>query len=224
VLSNVVSTIIALFLEYGYFGVFFGVMLENAGLPVPGETILLAAGFGASQGHFSVPIVMLVAAVGAVLGDNAGYAVGRRAGRATLERYGRYVFMTPKRLKVFDAFFAKHGDKTILVARFVTGLRVFAALLAGAAHMPWRRFFVFNLTGAVIWSVAITLVGYFFGHSLELIEKWVGRTGGILLAAIVVGGVVVFMRKRRRDSEARLEALANAARGDAPEVARSARN
>src|SRR5258705_10122765 len=95
-ITRMLSTLLSYFARYGFFVVFFGVMLENAGVPVPGETILLAAGFFAAQGHFHLWTVIVVAAVGAMLGDNAGYAVGHRVGRAALERYGRYILLTRK--------------------------------------------------------------------------------------------------------------------------------
>jgi membrane protein DedA with SNARE-associated domain len=147
---DILQTLLDLFAEYGYWVVFFGVMLENAGLPVPGETILLAAGFASALGVFHLPLVMLIAAAGAVIGDNVGYWVGHHYGRAVFEKFGRFVFLTPARLARMDAFFAKHGSKTIFVARFITGLRVFAALFAGATRMPWRTFFLYNVSGAVV--------------------------------------------------------------------------
>lgn len=186
------------FAQYGYLVVFFGVMLENAGVPVPGETILLAAGFFAADHHFNLAFVMAVACVGAVLGDNAGYLIGHRVGRATLLRYGRYGGLTPKRLAMFEGFFESHGDKTILVARFITGLRVFAALLAGAAGMRWRTFAIYNFLGAVLWSITIALAGYFFGHSWHLLERWIGGIGAGALAAVVVVCVAILLIRRRR--------------------------
>jgi len=200
------TTLLSYFQQYGYWVVFVGVMLENAGVPIPGETILLAAGFFAALGHFHLGIVMAVACIGAVLGDNAGYFIGSKLGRAALLRYGRYAGLTPKRLGMFESFFERHGDKTILVARFITGLRVFAALLAGAAHMRWPRFALYNFLGAVLWSIAITLLGYFFGHSWHLLERWVGGIGAAALAAVIVAGVVIFLvRRRRRASQAAVE-------------------
>jgi len=206
------DTLLSYFQQYGYWVVFFGVMLENAGVPVPGETILLAAGFFAALGHFNIAMVMAIACLGAVLGDNAGYFIGRKLGRATLLRYGRYVGLTPKRLAMFETFFERHGNKTILVARFITGLRVFAALLAGAARMQWRTFALYNFLGAVLWSIAITLAGYFFGHSWDLLKEWIGALGAGALAAIVVIGLVfLFIRKRRRlVAEAEAEAASQA--------------
>lgn len=202
------DALLSYFQQYGYWVVFFGVMLENAGVPVPGETILLAAGFFAATGHFNLALVMAVACIGAVLGDNAGYFIGRKLGRATLLRIGRFVGLTPKRLVMFEVFFEKHGDKTILVARFITGLRVFAALLAGAARMQWRTFALFNFLGAVLWSIAITLAGYFFGQSWHLLERWIGGIGAGLLAAIIVTALVILYIKRRRRLAAKAAAEA----------------
>jgi membrane protein DedA with SNARE-associated domain len=192
----VLDTLFVYFARYGYFVVFFGVMLENAGVPVPGETILLAAGFFAAQGHFHLWMVIVVAAFGAMLGDNAGYAIGRRVGRAALERYGRYLFLTLKRLRKLDEFFARHGDKTILFARFVTGLRVFAALFAGAARMPWLTFVAYNMAGAILWAVAIALLGFFFGQSWELLHRWLGRAGLIVGLAVLLVVLLAYVWRR----------------------------
>src|SRR5207244_10335131 len=162
-LHNSLQLIEHYMLVYGYWAVFFGVMLENAGLLVPGETILLVGGFFAASrpDQFNVFRVMITAATGAVIGDNIGFAIGHHYGRGFLLRIGRFFFMTPKRLEHMENYFERHGNKTILVARFITGLRVFAALLAGASRkMPWRVFVVYNMAGAVLWSVVITTLGY----------------------------------------------------------------
>jgi len=188
-------------LAYGYWAVFFGVMLENAGVPVPGETILLIAGYFASTGKFHLGLVMLIAATGAVIGDNIGFAIGHHYGRNVLLRVGRFFFLTPKRFAHMENYFERHGNKTILVARFITGLRVFAALLAGASRMPWRVFIVFNVAGAVLWSVVITTLGYLFGQSLPLLIKWVGRSGTILLISAIVIGIVVWRVRKYRKSK-----------------------
>ena len=188
-------------LAYGYWTVFFGVMLENAGLLIPGETILLVAGYFAASrpDQFNVIRVMLTAAGGAVIGDNIGFWIGHHFGRSFLLKVGRFVFLTPKRLEHMENYFESHGNKTILVARFITGLRVFAALLAGASRkMPWRVFLFYNMAGAILWSIVITLLGYLFGQSLPLLVKWVGRSGTILLVAAIVIGLVVWRLRRHR--------------------------
>jgi len=198
-LHNSLKLIEQYMLAYGYWAVFFGVMLENAGLPVPGETILLIAGYFASTGQFHLPLVMLIAATGAVVGDNIGFAVGHHFGRGFLLRVGRFFFLTPKRVEHMENYFKRHGNKTILVARFITGLRVFAALLAGASRkMPWRVFVLYNMAGAVLWSVVITTLCCLFGASLPILVKWVGRSGTILLIAAIVIGVIVWRVRRHR--------------------------
>jgi membrane protein DedA with SNARE-associated domain len=199
-LHNSLQLIEQYMLAYGYWAVFFGVMMENAGVPLPGETILLIAGYFASTGKFHLGLVMLVAATGAVIGDNIGFAIGHHFGRDVLLKVGRFFFLTPKRFAYMENYFERHGNKTILVARFITGLRVFAALLAGASRkMPWRVFFAYNVAGALLWSVVITTLGYLFGQSLPLLIKWVGRSGTILLAAVLVIAVVVWrVRKHRK--------------------------
>jgi membrane protein DedA with SNARE-associated domain len=202
-LHNSLQLIEQYMLAYGYWAVFFGVMLENAGLPIPGETILLVGGYFAASrpDQFNLIRVMLTAATGAVIGDNIGFAIGHHYGRGFLLRIGRFFFLTPKRFEHMENFFVKHGNKTILVARFITGLRVFAALLAGASRkMPWRVFLAYNLAGAILWAVVITLLGYLFGQSLPLLVKWVGRTGTILLVAAIVIGIIAWRIQRHRKS------------------------
>jgi membrane protein DedA with SNARE-associated domain len=197
-LHNSLQLIVQYMNQYGYWAVFFGVMLENAGLPVPGETILLVAGFLCSEHHLNLGLVMLVAATGAVIGDNIGFAIGHHYGRGILLRFGRFIFLTPARLDHMTNYFASHGNKTILVARFIAGLRVFAAILAGASHMPWRIFVVYNIAGAVLWSVVITTLGFVFGHSLPLLVRWVGWSGTILLIVAVIIGIVAWRVRAHR--------------------------
>jgi membrane protein DedA with SNARE-associated domain len=200
-LHNSLQLIEHYMLVYGYWAVFFGVMLENAGIPVPGETILLIAGYFAATGEFHLALVMLIAATGAIIGDNIGFAIGHHYGRGILLRFGRFLFLTEKRVKHMEEYFRSHGNKTILVARFITGLRVFAALLAGASKMPWRVFFVYNVAGAVLWSVAITTLGYLSGQSLPLLVKWVGRSGTILLIAAIVAGIIIWRVRKYQKSK-----------------------
>jgi membrane protein DedA with SNARE-associated domain len=187
-----------LFARYGYFVIFFGVLLENAGVPVPGETILLAGAALARFGHLSLPRVIAIAIAGAVLGDNVGFFIGRRGGRRLLERYGRRLGLTKARLDQFDAFFARHGDKTVFIARFVTGLRVVGAVLAGASRLPWGRFLVFNAAGALAWATTFGAVGYALGYSWETIERWIGHLGLVLLVVIGIVVVLAVARSRRR--------------------------
>jgi membrane-associated protein len=187
-----------LFARYGYFVVFFGVLLENAGVPVPGETILLAGAALARFGHLSLLWVISIAIAGAVLGDNVGFLIGRRGGRRLLERHGGMLGLTKARLDQFDAFFARHGAKTVFIARFVTGLRVVGAVLAGASTLEWGRFIVFNAAGALAWATTFGAVGYALGYSWETLERWIGHLGLVLLVVLGIVVVLAVGRSRRR--------------------------
>ncbi len=176
---------------------FAGVFLENAGLPVPGETALLAGAALARFGRLSLVWVIVTAAGGALLGDNLGFLIGRRGGRALVERYGVTFGLTRTRLGQFDGFFDRHGAKAVFIARFVTGLRVFGALLAGASGLSWRRFLIYNASGAVAWATTFGGVGYSLAYSWQTLERWIRRGGLALLAAMAILGAGAVLRARR---------------------------
>ena len=192
--------IVDLFARYGYAVVFFGVFLENTGLPVPGETSLLAGAAMAKFGHLSLPWVIVTAICGAILGDNLGFLIGRYGGRTLAERYGPTIGLSAKRLALFDRFFETHGAKTVFVARFITGLRVFGAVLAGASGLSWSTFLFYNATGAVVWSTTIAAAGYSLAYSWDTLERWIGRSGLIALVAVVGIGVIVWLRQRKHEA------------------------
>lgn len=191
---------------YGYPVLFLGVMLENAGIPVPGETAVLVAGFLASPAggdHFDLPLVVGIAFLAAVIGDNIGYWLGRRLARPYLVQGRRFLVLTPRTLDIAEDYFRRFGVWTIFFARFITGVRVFGALAAGTAEMHWPRFLAANAAGAIAWSATMSLIGYYFGRSLPLIEQWLGNIGIALL-----GGFVVLLfaahfwhRRRRRATQ-----------------------
>jgi len=133
-----------------------------------------------------------------VVGDNIGFLIGRRGGRVLIERHGGRLGLTSARLAQFDAFFTKHGAKTVFIARFVTGLRVVAAVLAGASTMSWNTFLLFNATGAVAWASTFGAVGYLLGYSWETIERWIGDLGLAFLIVLAVAAVVAIVRSRRQ--------------------------
>lgn len=189
--------LLALFSQYGYAVIAIAVLLENAGVPAPGHTALLAGGFLAHMHQLSLPWVVAIGTVAAIAGDNLGYWIGRRGGRPLLRRHGRLLRLTPARLARIDAFFVEHGAKTVFVARFVTGLQTVAALFAGASEMPWRRFLAFNVLGAIAWAIAYAALGYVFGHSWELLEHVVGRAGVVILALGAVAAFAMWSLRRR---------------------------
>jgi undecaprenyl-diphosphatase len=181
--------VLSLIEHYGYLVVFFGVMLESTGVPLPGETILLASGLLAQQGHIDVGDAIVFGSLGAVVGDQIGYWVGREGGRPFVLKWGRYVRITPDRLERAERFFERHGGKAVFLARFFAGLRVFGALVAGISRMRWGIFVVYNALGGAVWATAAVLVGYLVGGSLNLVERWLGRATLVLAAllAVVVG-------------------------------------
>lgn len=182
---SAIDGILSLLAQYGYLIVFFGVMAESAGVPLPGETILIAAGVLAQRSGLDLGDAILFGILGAVVGDQIGYWAGRRGGRPFVLRWGRYLFITPERLRGAEDFFSRHGGKAVFVARFVAGLRVFGALVAGISHMRWRTFLLYNALGGMIWATAAVLAGYFLGGSLGLVEQWLGQAT-LLLAAVLV--------------------------------------
>lgn len=190
------ATLLLLFAQYGYLLIFGAVLLENAGVPSPGHTVMLAGGALAQQGHLWLPLVIATGAIAAIFGDNIGYMIGRRGGRALLERYGHRFFVTSETIDKAEHFFEQHGPKAVFLARFVTGLQTVGALLAGASRMHWRTFFRWNLLGAVTWATTYALLGYLFGASWQAMERWVGHAG-LFLAALVAIGAGVLARRHR---------------------------
>ena len=190
--------LVDLFARYGYAVVFAGVFLENTGLPVPGETALLAGAALAHFGRLSLSRVVLTAIAAAILGDNLGFFIGRRGGRWLLERHGGRLGLTSARLADFDRFFDRHGAKTVFAARFITGLRVVGAVLAGASGLRWPTFLFYNATGAVVWCSAVAAAGYTLANSWDTLERWIGRTGVVGLALVVVLFFVVRARARAK--------------------------
>ncbi|MDQ3911191.1 MAG: bifunctional DedA family/phosphatase PAP2 family protein, partial [Actinomycetota bacterium] len=178
--------LLSLIEQYGYVVVFFGVLLESTGVPLPGETILLASGFLAQRGHIDVGDAIVFGILGAVVGDQLGYWVGREGGRSFVLRWGRYTRITPERLARAEAFFERHGGKAVFFARFFAGLRVFGALVAGMSRMRWRTFVFYNLLGGSVWATAVVLVGYLAGGSLGLVERWLGRATLVLAGMLAV--------------------------------------
>ena len=177
--------------RYGYLVVFFGVMLESAGVPLPGETVLIAAGALVHRGVLGLGETLLFGILGAVVGDQIGYWVGRFGGRPFVLRWGKYAFVTPERLGRAEGFFARHGGRAVFLARFIAGLRVFGALVAGISRMPWGKFALYNVLGGTAWATAAVSLGYFLWASIGLVDHWVGRFSLLLVAVLVL---VVILR------------------------------
>jgi membrane protein DedA with SNARE-associated domain len=181
--------------RFGYLAVVGVVLIEDFGVPVPGETILILGAVYAGTGRLNIVLVALLGFCGAVLGDNIGFAIGHFGGRRLVERYGRYIFLTPERLDKTTAFFERHGGKIITIARFVEGLRQANGIIAGISGMHWARFLLFNVIGAALWVAVWTSVGYFSGSHINTIYNDATRYDTYL--AIVVGALLLAFIARR---------------------------
>lgn len=190
--------------SYGYLAVAAFVMVESAGIPFPGETMLLLASVYAGSSHnLAIGLVIAAAAVGAIAGDNLGFLAGHEGGFRLVRRYGRYVRLTDRRLKLGQYLFLKHGAKVVFFGRFVGVLRTWSAFLAGTNRMPWRRFLLANGAGGIIWASGYGLLGYFVGSAVHRLSSTLALSFGIA-GALSIAGVIIFMRK----NEARLEEVA----------------
>jgi membrane protein DedA with SNARE-associated domain len=184
--------------DYGYWAVAVALLLENAGLPVPGETVLLLASFLAYSKHeLQLPWIIFVGAVAATFGDNVGYAIGHFGGRPLLERYRNIFRVSDATLQRGENLFRRYGAFTVFFARFVFGVRVIAGPLAGVLRMHWRKFAIFNLLGAALWVTAISFAGFFFGsrwnHLMHLMKRF-----DLLLAGAFIAVIVVLWWRNRR--------------------------
>jgi membrane protein DedA with SNARE-associated domain len=192
------TTIQHLIQDYGLWIVFIVVMSESMGVPLPGETTLVAAGIyaGSTQG-IDPYLLVAVAAAAAVLGDNIGYVLGRTIGLRLLLRYGRYVNLTEARLKLGRYLFLRHGGKIVFIGRFVALLRVLTAVLAGVDQMPWPRFLLFNACGGICWAVVFGFGAYLFGEKVRSVSGPIA----IAIVSIAVTFVLVGVLYLRRNEE-----------------------
>lgn len=189
---------------YGYWAVLVFVSIESIGIPFPGETMLIAAAIFAGKTHqLLIPFVIAAAAAGAIIGDNIGFFIGRQGGYRLLHRYGRYIRLDERKLKLGQYLFRKHGGKVVFFGRFVAVLRAFAAFLAGTNRMTWRRFLIFNALGGIVWATIYGLGGYYLGKNIDRFTGPIG-TVTIILAVIGIIASLIFVRfnERRLEDEA----------------------
>jgi membrane protein DedA with SNARE-associated domain len=205
-----VSDLLDLYTAYGYWVLGIAIMLENCGIPLPGETALLAAGYLSSPAggsRFRLWSVIGVAFAAAVIGDNVGYWLGRRFARPRLTAGRRFLLLTPERMIQAEFYFAKFGAATVFFARFVALLRIVAGPAAGAAGMPWWRFLTANAAGAFVWAAVVGVLGHFFGHAWEALQRWLGwgAWAVLVVAALAIARwwMASRFRARRRNSHNR---------------------
>jgi len=178
-------------------------LLENAGVPVPGETILLLASFLAySQHELQLPWIIVVATIAATIGDNLGFALGLYGGRPLVARYQSLFRVRDTTLARGEALFAKYGAVTVFLARFVAGMRIIAGPMAGVLRMPWRKFLIFNFLGAAVWVSVISGAGYLFGRHFGRLERDIKRFDVVAVVCVLVLAAWLWWRNRRNGGAA----------------------
>jgi len=201
----------------GYPAIILFILFESAGIPLPGESIVLLAAFTAGvDGQLQLPWIIVCASAGAILGDNIGFYIGRTGGRRFVERFGRFFFLKMERLDKAAQFFDRHGPKTVFFGRFITLLRIWAAFLAGMNRMRWRTFLFYNALGGIVWALYISLLGFFAGRlfhdhfdKVELLVRTIGWTGLGICIALAIGAYIAFrIRRARRIRKTKEETVA----------------
>lgn len=192
--------------HYGYWAILLLVMVEDFGIPVPGETILIAGAIYAGTGRLNVVGVGVVAFAAAVIGDNIGFVIGHFGGRALVLRWGRYAFLTEERLAKTERFFERRGAAVITIARFLEGLRQANGIIAGISGMHWLRFLAFNALGAALWVGTWVSVGYFAGNHITTVYGYITRYSyyALIAGALgVVAWIALWVRRARRARHAK---------------------
>jgi membrane-associated protein len=186
------------FAVFGYWAVLLALLGENAGLPLPGETILLYASFLAYSEHrLQLTWIIIIGICACTLGDNVGYFIGRRGGRPLLERHQRWFRISSATLERGESLFARHGAAAIFSARFIFGMRIIAGPLAGVLCMPWRRFLLFNFLGAIVWVSAVATVGYVFGREFDRVLQTFQEVNLVLLGVLLIALVGAYLHFRK---------------------------
>jgi membrane protein DedA with SNARE-associated domain len=199
-IPTVIKSLEPVVTKYGYFGVGGLITLEDFGIPVPGETVLIAAAFYAGLGQLNIFLVFLIGYIAAIVGDNIGFAIGQYGGHPLVERYGKYIFVTPERLRSLEKFFNRHGGKVIIVARFIEGLRQLNGIIAGLSEMKWLKFVQFNAIGAALWVGLWCTVGYFGGSHIETFLRY--QLYFSIAAVLAVVGFITYKILERRRAQA----------------------
>ena len=195
---GIFNTVAPVLDHYGYVAVAGFLLVENFGIPLPGETILIAASVYAGAGKLNIAVVWLVAVMASVIGDNIGFAIGHYGGEKFIVKYGRYLFLTEKRLTTAQNFFNKYGGPVVTVARFIAGLRQLNGIVAGTADMKWRTFLLFNVLGAVLWVSVWSGIGFLAGNHINTIYAQLRHFELLALAVVAILVLLQIVRKVRQ--------------------------
>jgi len=188
--------------QYGYVGVGSLLLLESVGLPVPGETTLIAATVFAGLGQLNIFTVIIVAIIACVLGDSLSFLIGSLGGKWLIDKFGKYIGLDSKKYAKAEAFFEKRGGIVVIVARFFEGLRQLNGFIAGSSSMKWHKFVYYNIIGSIIWVSSWSLIGYYGGNHISLVLKYEAYLS-IALGIFVVLWLVRYLLIKRKNQNAR---------------------
>jgi membrane protein DedA with SNARE-associated domain len=219
----VLAALISIPPNVGYPVIFALIAIETMGIPVPGETALIAGALAAHNGTLSIEILVALAAIAAILGDNVGFAIGRHYGRRLFEKPGIWYDQRLGLLEVGEPFFANHGPKAVFLGRWVSGLRIASAWLAGMNRMEWPTFLFWNALGGIFWAAGVGFGAYFAGHAFETVISKIGVYGAVAVGVAFIAFVAwrhrrhsAELKERGRKVRERREAEARAAAGNSP--------
>lgn len=200
-----IKTVMPIINQYGYWAIFFAIFLEDFGLPMPGETILIICSLFAALGKLDLILVGILGFSGAVLGDNTGFAIGHYGGRKVITKWGKYVFLTEERLKKLEKYFTRRGGRIVTVARFVQGLRQFNGIIAGISEMKWKKFIIFNIIGAALWVGMWVGAASLLSGDKELLAGFIKRSPyllpAIFLTPFIIEGIYHLIKKKKKSKK-----------------------
>jgi membrane protein DedA with SNARE-associated domain len=201
-IGPLIKSVLPYIQDYGYWAIFLAIFFEDFGVPVPGETVLVICALFAALGELNLILVGLLGFSGAVLGDNTGFAIGHFGGRKVILKWGRYVFLTEKRLKKLEKYFTRRGGLVVAVSRFIQGLRQFNGIIAGISEMSWKKFLVFNIIGAALWVGLWTGLTSILSGDKKLLASFISKAQYILpaifLTPFIVEWIVHIIKKRKK--------------------------
>ncbi len=201
-LSSITAFAIYVVKTFGYLGVGVIVFAESGlllGFILPGDSLIFLAGLLASQGLFNLPVLVLIIFTTAIAGDNTGYFIGKRLGRKVFEKKNSFIF-NPNNLQKTEAFFERHGRSTFLVQRFMPIIRAFAPLLGGVGKMDYRTFFWFDLAGCALWSIGVTILGYFLGAAIPNIDTYILPIIFVVILLSLIPTVIAYRRQKNEEN------------------------
>lgn len=202
-IAPLIKSVMPFIQNYGYWAIFFAIYLEDFGVPLPGETVLVICSLFAALGELNLILVGILGFSGAVLGDNTGFAIGHFGGRKLILKWGKYVFLTEKRLKKLEKYFTRRGGAVVAVSRFIQGLRQFNGIIAGISEMSWKKFLLYNIIGAALWVGLWTGLTSILSGDKKLLASFLTKAEYILpaifLAPFIIEGVVHLIKKKKRD-------------------------